>query len=229
MGFLLNKSVGIFGKSVLGTGRAVIGNPVARMGAGAAIGGAYGGLASDSNTSTGRLRDATVGAAAGLGIASIPSAVSMSARLHRTAKGYGAARSVGGGILESISFGNYAAGTTGTFRNIGTAAMGIGRTGANIGIGLGKGALSTGKFAYQHPYAALGIAAGGYGMYSLSQSGGDSGMTAGDMAAVAERTGISSTGFQPGMGNERNQISRQMFTESTFGLTQGLHRSRHRG
>lgn len=99
----------------------------------------------------------------------------------------------------------------------------VARTGLNLGVGMAR-------FAYRHPRTALLLGGGVAGAYAAWPGGaGESGMGEAEMAAIAQRHGGPSTGFNIGRGAGRRQSDRQMFMESTFGLTQGLHQSRHRG
>lgn len=116
-----------------------------------------------------------------------------------------------------------------------TAARGA----VNLGLGMGKAGLSlaapvakTGfglaEFAISNPRLAVGMAAGlavgGYALFGGGPSGGVEGH-----AALAQQTGISSTGYDLGMGGTGRQDPQNMFTNSANGLVQGLHRGRHRG
>lgn len=96
----------------------------------------------------------------------------------------------------------------------------------SVGIGLGKLGYKLGETAWNHPYAALGIAGAGYGLtkaYQASRREGDVNVN----SNLAVQRGVSSAGFDPGMGTETSQDSRQMFMDSAEGLTFGLHRGRH--
>lgn len=127
-----------------------------------------------------------------------------------------------------------------------SGTKGIGQSGYNIfknawssGIipGIGKAGWSGLKLGYntmnwslRNPGSAIALGAGAYGMYSLANSGPQgSNLSKKDMEALAIQNGIPSTGFDYGMGASVSQDSRAMFMNSTMGLTQGLHKNRHRG
>lgn len=200
--------MGFFGKALMGgvkgIGKLTLGGGGRRMVTGAAIGSIYGGATSEANTPTGIFRDMIGGAAIGIGAGAL--------------------------TARSLWMKSRPASLRGLFNS--PVAKGV-KGAARLGMGAGKIGLRAGfgaiKFTARHPYAALGIAGAGYGMYALGNSGpGQSGMNEKEMAAIARMHGGPSTGFDIGMGTSRRQNSRQMFMESTFGLTQGLHASRHR-
>ena len=190
--------MGFFTSALAGVGKLTLGGGGRRMVTGAAIGGIYGAATSQNNSSTGIFRDAMRGATAGLGIGAM------------TTRAFG-----------SSVFG-VAKGLARRSPQIAKAGWGAGLRGAEIGAGVAN-------FAVKHPYASLGIGAVGAGMYGLASSGpGGGGTTAEEMGAIASSSGVSSTGFDPGMGSSFRQNSRAMFMDSTNGLVQGMHRGRHR-
>lgn len=90
------------------------------------------------------------------------------------------------------------------------------------------GALHTGAFALRHPEMAMTAAAGGVGLYALSQTGAQEGsMSEKEVAYLARSMGGPSTGFEIGYGSMAYDPQRMAFIESASGLTLGLHRGRH--
>jgi hypothetical protein len=189
------------GEAGLSLGKFLFGGSVRRIAAGATIGGVVGGIRNEDNSSTGMFRSIASGALAGAGIGALTSKTSLN-----IAKAAG--------------------------RKIGTKQFGL--SAYNVVKKMGRGGFSAtkkvGRFAWNHPYAATALAGAGIGAYSFMSSGySGSGMNANTMSQIAQQSGISSSGFEPGMGANTQQGERQMFMDSTFGLTQGLHKSRHRG
>jgi len=206
---------------------------------GGVAGGIAGSAMSDANTSTGKFQSAILGAAAGMGLGvgitkqfwqGIGGMARGGLRLRQTFRAAGAARRMGAGPIEALSFGRYTARNTslpkqtlGTLWGGAKGAYGIGRSGL-------RGAASVAGFALRRPRTTIALGAAGLGAYGLAQMGGSgqSGMDADEAAAIAHVHGGPSTGFAPGMGTNARQDQRAMFMDSTFGLTQGLHRGRHR-
>jgi hypothetical protein len=175
----------------------------ARILGGGVIGGAIGGIASGSNTGTGWATDVARGAAigAGIGLASF------------------AIPSVPAGKLAKAKW--LASGG----KRAGKVALGTGLLGVSIaGVGLKTG-IGVGRFALRHPaFTIAGLGGGGLAMYGLARSGPqNANRSVDEMARMAEYQGNPSTGFSPGEGS-----TRAAFEQSTEGLVQGLHRSRHR-
>jgi len=114
-------------------------------------------------------------------------------------------------------------------------ALSAGKTGLGVGKFLGgvartgmRDASSVLSFAMQNPKTAIAFGAVGLGAYGLARSGtGDAGSSLSGMSAVAQKSGLPSTGFDLGMGASRRQEDRFMFENSTSGLVQGLSRGRH--
>jgi len=118
------------------------------------------------------------------------------------------------------------------FGGLKLAAKGVGLS-ARLGFGATKyglgGATAVTKFALNNPRSAMALTGLAASSYLIPQGPGGSGMDERAMSAIVQRNNISSTGFSPGMGASYKQEDRQMFMESTFGLTQGLNRGRHGG
>jgi hypothetical protein len=187
------------GEAGLNLGKFLFGGGVRRVAAGATIGGVVGGIRNEDRSSTGMFKSIAGGALLGAGVGSLTTRTSLNI-----------AKAAGKRIA-----------TRSTAQLGYRAIKGLGRQGLSA---TGK----VGRFAWNHPYAATGIAAGGIGAYAWMSSGhSGSGMNTDTMSRIAQQSGVSSSGFEPGMGVNTQQQERQMFVESTFGLTQGLHRSRH--
>lgn len=170
-----------------------------RIAAGATIGSVVGGIRNEDQSSTGMFRSIAGGALVGASIGALTTRTSLDI-----------AKAAGTRL------------TTKQSAALGYRAMkSLGRQGLSA---TGK----VGRFAWNHPYATMGIAGAGIGAVAWIGSGhGASGMNTGSMSQIAQQSNISSSGFEPGMGNTYQQQERQMFMDSTFGLTQGLHRGRH--
>jgi hypothetical protein len=187
------------------------------------LGGTVGGIAglatADSNTATGMFQNMLTGAALGAGIGFGVGHVGTMARglirAPQTIRAARAARAMGAGPLEALSFGRQAARGSSLLKNVTEAGRGALGTASAVGRAGLRTAGTVAPFVARHPLASLGIAGAGMGMYGL--------------ASVAERAGVPSSGFIPGMGATRNQIADMMFMDSTQGLVQGLHQGRHRG
>ena len=187
------------GEAGLSLGKFLFGGSVRRIGAGATIGGIVGGIRNEDNSSTGMFRSIASGALAGAGIGALTTRTSLDV-----------AKAAGKRIASQ-----------GTAEWSYRAAKGIGRHGFSAA---GK----VGRFAWNHPYATTALAGAGIGTVAFVGSGVDnSRMSTNSMSKIAQQSGISSSGFEPGMGASARQEERQMFMDSTFGLTQGLHRGRH--
>ena len=107
---------------------------------------------------------------------------------------------------------------------------GAGKAGFGLGVTVGKAGMGSATFALNNPYATLGLAGAGLGLYGLANSGpGQSDLSVDQMSALVSNNGYSSTGFAPGMGTGYRQESRAMFMDSAAGLVQGLNRRRHGG
>lgn len=182
MGFILNTTARL--------ANATLGGPGRRMALGVGVGGLYGGLASDNNSSTGLFKDVVLGATTGFGIGAATTRF---------------ARRAASSLIKPTAR--------------------VGWTGAVFG---GKIASNVTSFAFSNPRTALALGAAGVGAYTLATSSpGSSGMNIDAMSRISQQSGSPSTGFMPGMGATTRQGSRNMFMESTFGLTQGLHSRRH--
>jgi len=112
----------------------------------------------------------------------------------------------------------------------GAMAQGVGKFAYGAGKAGYHGAGGMAQWAMRKPSHAIGLAGVGAGLYGASAAvgTGESGMDAAEASAIMQQHGGPSTGFAPGMGAMKRQSDRSMFMESTFGLTQGLHRGRHR-
>ena len=204
--------------------KAMLGGGGRRMMTGAIAGGLYGGLSSDSNTATGTFRDVMGGALVGLGIGAATTRTAMSLagagikgamRLPHTMRAAKAARGLGAGPFEALSFGHYAATHSSGFKNFTEGLRGLG----NVGLSIGKAGTRMAKFAIKNPKTSLALAGGTVGLTALAMSGpGESSMSAEAMNTYAASLGTPSTG-----------VVGPMFENSTQGLVQGLHRGRHRG
>jgi len=164
---------------------------------GAIIGGAYGGLTTSEYSSNTMARNIFAGAAVGAGIGSV-----------FTRAGRGFMKELGGSVLargrdmvfnpnKLMSFGS----------RITNSAV------ARVGKGIGKMGLSAAGFSINHPYMALGTAAGGMGIAANIINAGS--ISSQERAQYAIERGTSSP-------------SRQMLINSADGLVFGLHRGRHR-
>jgi hypothetical protein len=92
--------------------------------------------------------------------------------------------------------------------------------GVSLGMRAGAGAA---RFALNNPGTAVGLGALGLGTVALANSGYSSNSAGIDEAnAYAQQTEMQST------GQVSNVESRSALIGSTYGLTQGLHRGRHR-
>lgn len=133
-------------------------------------------------------------------------------------------------ITPAIRYGKEGAMTTGMPMGL-KAAAGIMGTGAKVGLGVGK-------FAINNPRMTLGLAGAGAGMYAANNILGTTTSSLDydlndDMAPnnpMAEQTAMSqmNMGISPmGSMNTGTNIRAGRINNSTFGLVQGLNRSRH--
>lgn len=164
---------------------------------GAVIGGAYGGFSTDEYSSNQIARNALVGAAIGGGIGGL---ITGPGRRFLGEVGMGIAGKAKGLVISSNQ------GSFGSRLKQG----GIARMGTSIAGAAGR----AGLFAVNHPYLATGMAAGAVGVASNISGGMSGSLSAEQRGEYAVSAGTSSP-------------SRQMLQDSTYGLTQGLHRNRH--
>lgn len=165
---------------------------------GAAIGGAYGGFSTEEYSSNQIARNALLGAAIGGGIGGL---ITGSGRRFLGELGSGIAGRAKGLIISS---------------NQGSFGSRLKQGGiARMGTAIGKAGMGISSFAVNHPYLATGMAAGAIGV-GANISGG---MSSGGISDVERGEYAMSVGT--------SSPSRQMLQDSTYGLTQGLHRNRH--
>jgi len=159
--------------------------------AGSVIGGIHGYATSDNLNSTARLKDTMLGAMGGLGIGALAT---------RTA--WRGVSSAGKGVARGIWKNK---------RSIGKAGVIGARSGIRLGASLAKSAMN-------HPYSAMALGGGVYGMGAMA-GGGERGQPV-DRSAMMIKEGAPSTG-------RIADSSRQDLLQSTFGLTQGMWKGRH--
>ncbi len=166
---------------------------------GAIVGGAYGGLSTDEYSNNQIFRNTLMGAVIGGGIGGL--ATGPGRRLLGEL-GMGIAGKAKNMIISpnAGSFGQ-------RLKQGGIARMGTSLVSAGGRIG---------SFAMNHPYLTTGIAGASYGMAANIAGG----MTGGTISPTERDEYLSSIGT--------SSPSRQMLQDSTYGLTQGLHRSRHK-
>lgn len=191
-----------------GVGRKAITMPLARIGGGMVLGGAIGGIASDSNTGTGVAADVAKGALLGGAVGTVGAAIGA----RGLAKEVAAIRGTGG----SRSAWDLT-------KAAGKGLLGVAKGADNLaGAAIPKVA-NTLKWINKNPGKTGALALGATAAVALAGSGGNVNRSGRQMAEVAEMEGRSSTGFEVGQGADR-----YAFQESTSGLVQGLHQSRHR-
>jgi hypothetical protein len=225
------------GKAAKLAGRGAFLTGPGRMLTGAAVGGIYAGVTSDSASPTSVFGDVLGGAMIGAGIGALTTrtafrglgrAVGIQRKelagfpLHQQIQG--AAWQVG---RRMWGIGKAVMGKESAGRGIVTSAVGAGARGAiNLvanhprAVGIGLGAVAIGHMASAGPAGpGMRVALGGAEMAGLVDQ---------ERGGLAQLANVPSTGYAPGMGAARQQQANAMFINSTMGLTQGLHRARHR-
>lgn len=190
------------GRAALEAGR----TPVGRMGYSAGLGALYGGITSDSKSATGTFNDILGGAGLGLGLYGAGSA---GLKLGEAA------------IKKSATNTNYTQ----------LAKTGYQRTKQLAGMGF-----KAARFAVENPLlTAGGIGAVGMAAYGLNYQPGSPTMEGVNLQANfnaqsnAASLLQSNQYAQPTIGttNQMSNRYRKAYQQSTVGLTQGMHRSRH--
>lgn len=229
MGLLFKAATNV---AVTGALKTAFGGGGRRFATGTLAGIGIGAATSDRESSTGIFTDAVTGGliGAGIGTATTRTFGALAkgiGRLPHTIRAAKAARGMGAGPFEALSFGRYTASRSSPFKNISEAVRG----GLNVGMGearkLGGAALGIGSFAIRNPKTTAALAGAGVGMsYFMGTRAQDAGVDAATMEQLSAMSGDPSTGYQLGMSASKRQ-SRLMFQDSTNGLVFGLHSGRH--
>jgi len=209
---LILGTVSSAGKTALNIGKTgLTGGFASRMALGAGIGAIGGLLTSDNSTMVGKMNSmeqgALLGGLAGAGISAIQK---FAPRLIGRVNPVQAARKIG-----------------------------------NAGVNLASTGMQAGAWALAHPLATAGMVGGGIAAYHVATTGGMAGSptlaghtTEGvgiranyDQQAIASEVMSSSVASMGDVGSAQQMYgqsaARQLFMNSTNGLTLGLHRSRH--
>ncbi len=193
--------------TILSAVRAIAKNPIStvflggggrRIMTGAIIGGAVGAARSENESSTGKFKDIMTGALAGAGVGSLTTGTAMRAA-----------------VAGAKSFPYLKAGKMAGVGALKTAGFGI------------TSALGVVDFAVRRPLAAMAIGAAGVGLYANARGGpGSTYPTTEAARAYAVQQGRSSTDYT--YDPNRRRTRDLSLEQSTTGLVQGLHASRHR-
>lgn len=159
--------------------------------AGSAVGGVHGYLTSENLDPTARMKDTMLGAMGGAGIGALA-----------TKTAWRGVAGIGKGVARGIWKNK---------RGIGKAGIIGAKTGIRLGASLAKSAMN-------HPYAAMALGGGVYGIRAMAGGG--------EQGRPVDRAEMMIGDQAPSTGRIADG-SRQDLLESTFGLTQGMWKGRH--